>query len=98
MEGAEATATSAQREANLCGALKRVFGPRGVQHFVLDGVVHDLAQYTRNYLKELAPAFQLELHMQQVRHPALPFQSCYFLAVVSVTITGGGGSQVYHLQ
>lgn len=66
MQEADNRTTTAKREANLCSALKGVFGPRGVQHFVLDGVVHDLAEYTRNYLKELAPAFQLELHMQQV--------------------------------
>ena len=61
-----AQCADAQQEATLCGALKGVFGPRGVQHFVMDGVVHDLASYTRNYLKDLAPNFELELHMQQV--------------------------------
>ena len=67
MNEAEHSARAGQQEASLCGALKGVFGPRGVQHFVLDGVVHDLAAYTQNYLKDLAPDFQLELYMQQVR-------------------------------
>jgi hypothetical protein len=74
MEEADKSATAAQREVNICGVLKGLFGPRGVQHFVLDGVVHDLAEYTRTYLKQLAPAFQLELHMQQVLPSFIPCQ------------------------
>lgn len=66
MEEAERSAASAQQEEHVCSALKNVFGAKGVQHFVLDGVVHDLSTYTRNYLKTLLPAFQLDLHMTQV--------------------------------
>jgi len=66
-QAAEAAAAAAQARAALRAELGRVFGRGGVQHFEVDGAVHDLSARTAPLLRLLAPQFQLHLHTQRVR-------------------------------
>eukprot|EP00892_Ulva_mutabilis_P005450 jgi/Ulvmu1/3277/UM151_0025.1 len=64
-EAAQTAASAARSRALLHVELLRVFGHGGVQHYEVDGVVHDLSARTAPLLRMLAPQFQLHLRTQR---------------------------------
>lgn len=54
-------------ELQVLKAARHALGSHGIQHFVLDSVVHDLDVYTAGFLETLSSNFKLLIRSNSVR-------------------------------